>query len=738
MADHPQYLLSELLADLFSPHEFEQFLATHYAYARIARQLPSSDGTRTNFFQEAVRALEMHGLLDDEFFDALVVARTHHRYKIDAVRVLIVPTQRPRPELPRPALPNASGDNRFVRFAKTITGLFRSSGEPEDDDLPPEHVVSTGFANTDTPLQPLATDRPLRTNTAYFFWLEVGAAQPSSIEHIAVSLPVDMLPRDAHLVVLLFTNEGGLVFKDDEPRGELLLAADGRVRVVSPASRPRGMLRAKGAMRRRLFFAVRTPPHPGTYQMRCSIHCRRVLVQSRDIRVTVAEDTTEARPGALNSSVDYTLTRKLTRVTLSNLNEHRLSLFVNDNEPGTHGFRFCAGDDRDEFHGSASLDTDAIQNLINNARKAYRLVSWGEAPFNPENYRYQQSGTYETLRTDLVALARRGWAMYAAIAGRLAGGRPAVERLRELMIRPGKIQLALKSSARLVLPLALFYDHDLDTQLPLGDYRLCDAFKLASRDGRVSDCNCLRGRCPNRGQRDVVCPGGFWGFRHEIGMPVSLGNADDTPTEAATKIVAHGTPNVLIVRSHDPELQRADGHIRLLRGLVGESHCNVANTRKEALGELQKRGRHLVYFYCHGGLDDDGNPCLYVGPPGDAAIAPDNLLAFQVRWDAPRPLVVINGCHTIDVEPERAIDLVGAFLDTAGASGVVGTEITVFEPLATEFAQLMLPAFLSGVPLGEAIRRARVDLLANQHNPLGLVYIPFAISSLALVQVEAG
>ncbi len=125
--------------------------------------------------------------------------------------------------------------------------------------------------------------------------------------------------------------------------------------------------------------------------------------------------------------------------------------------------------------------------------------------------------------------------MYAAIAGKLAGGHMAGQRLRKLMMNPGKIQLALKSSARLVLPLALFYDHELDTQFPLDDYRLCDAFKTASRDERVADCDCLRGRCPSRGQRDVVCPGGFWGFRHEIGMPVSLGDAYIAPTEAATR-----------------------------------------------------------------------------------------------------------------------------------------------------------------------------------------------------------
>lgn len=711
--------LLRLLRTRFSPARFRARLRSVLGSSTdVVDGLPPDTVSPTAFFDAALTLLESRGLMNDEFIRDLLDPDPYRLEDIDDPRSLSFGVEPPLSRSPK------------------SSGLDGDLGD--DADPPPsEHVVSTGFAAAAAPVRPLASDRPLRTGASYYFWLEVGAAVDASIELTPAELPVDLLPRDARLDVLLFTGEGGLVLADDEARGELLLSANGPVRVTRPASRPQGMRVRGELMRRRLFFAVRTPPRPGTYQLRCSIHCRRVLVQSRDIQVTVAESDLDVRPGMLTSRVDYTLTRKLSAATLAGLGEHRLSLLVNDSGPASHGFRFCAGDGGGELHGSATVDVAAVQNLVANARKAYREVSWGPGPFDPRNYRYQQPGTYETLRTDLVTLARRGYAMYAAIAGKLAGGAAARQRLRALMTSPGQIQLALKSSARLVLPLALFYDHDLDGQLPPDAYRLCDAYKLAHRDDRVADCDCLRGRCPNREQRDVVCPGGFWGFRHDIGMPVSLGDADAAPTETATAIVARGAPHVLLVRSHDPELQQADAHIRSLRELVGDDRCVVADTRAQALGELGAPGRHLVYFYCHGGLDDDGNPCLHVGPPGDPAIAADNLLAFHIRWDAPQPLVVINGCHTVDVEPERAIDLVGAFLDTAGAAGVVGTEITVFEPLATAFAQLVVPAFLQGVPLGAAIRRARVELLASQHNPLGLVYIPFALSSLALVQAGA-
>ena len=98
-----------------------------------------------------------------------------------------------------------------------------------------------------------------------------------------------------------------------------------------------------------------------------------------------------------------------------------------------------------------------------------------------------------------------------------------------------------------------------------------------------------------------------------------------------------------------------------------------------------------------------------------------------------RPLVFINGCHTTALTPERALDLVTSFVENANAAGVIGTEITIFEPLACEFAEHSLKWFLDGEPIGECVRRARVALLAK-HNPLGLVYIPFVLGSTSLTR----
>ena len=63
----------------------------------------------------------------------------------------------------------------------------------------------------------------------------------------------------------------------------------------------------------------------------------------------------------------------------------------------------------------------------------------------------------------------------------------------------------------------------------------------------------------------------------------------------------------------------------------------------------------------------------------------------------------------------------------------LGTEITIFEPLAQAFAELLLPLFLAGMPLGRAVRTARLGLLA-QRNLLGLAYTAHAYADLRLVK----
>ena len=297
-------------------------------------------------------------------------------------------------------------------------------------------------------------------------------------------------------------------------------------------------------------------------------------------------------------------------------------------------------------------------------------------------------------------------------------------RLAGLMRTPGLVQIAVKESARLHFPAALLYDQPLDTGAPA--FRICPEFAAVSSPGApLQETACFQGECPHAEDLLTVCPSGFWGYRHDIGTPLSARENEDVPGE-----IALDDPAACCSPSRPTsELELREDHEAAIRQLAGPLACHRAATREDTLRGLADQTVRIVYFYCHGGLAGSV-PYLQVGPAGESVITADLLRAKRVRWSAPgRPLVFINGCRTTAVEPRLALEFVGAWLRTAQAGGVVGTDITVFEPLATRFAVACLSRFMSGTPLGRAVRLARLELLAA-HDPLALAYVAFALPSL--------
>jgi hypothetical protein len=205
---------------------------------------------------------------------------------------------------------------------------------------------------------------------------------------------------------------------------------------------------------------------------------------------------------------------------------------------------------------------------------------------------------------------------------------------------------------------------------------------------------------------------------------VTVGGGPDLPST----IACQPDPQLVVAVSTDPKLIGRAPHEETLKALFKGFGWNYADNRSDTLALLRDAKAELVYFYCHGGVHMD-RPWLQVGPPNERVIDRGDFRREGIKWTEPQPLVFINGCHTTALTPERAIEFVSALMENAQASGVIGTEITVFEPLATEFAHQFLPRFLAGVPAGEAIRSSRLVLLKNG-NPLGLVYIPFVLASL--------
>jgi len=183
------------------------------------------------------------------------------------------------------------------------------------------------------------------------------------------------------------------------------------------------------------------------------------------------------------------------------------------------------------------------------------------------------------------------------------------------------------------------------------------------------------------------------------------------------------------VVSLDPMFKERDSHEEHLKTIRTPLRWVLCENRASALGALQQNCSQVFYFYCHGGISRTSVPFLSIG--NGEFLTPDNIRAYQIGWVNPRPLVFLNGCMTAALEPEKALEFVSTFVSYARASGVIGTEITVFEPLATKFAENFLREFLAGKTLGSAVRSARRSLL-SELNPLGLVYIPFALPGLQI------
>jgi hypothetical protein len=210
-------------------------------------------------------------------------------------------------------------------------------------------------------------------------------------------------------------------------------------------------------------------------------------------------------------------------------------------------------------------------------------------------------------------------------------------------------------------------------------------------------------------------------------MPLSLKDDSGAPTALSWK----GQPELTVGVSTDKAFVMRAKHEEAIKALRPMT-WNYGATRADVLKLLKEKNPQLVYFYCHGGIAGT-LPFIKVGPSAEVGITRDNLRREKIRWKSPRPLVFINGCHTAALEPDAAIEFISAFVEVAGACGVIGTEITIFEPLAKAFAEECLRRFLNGDKIGDAVRGARLKLLKDG-NPLGLVYIPYVIANLHLVQ----
>lgn len=611
------------------------------------------------------------------------------------------------------------------------------SGEAglESEQTPPQRVVNTGMAAADTPERPLNKAQTLEAGGSYYFWLEVGEPLRQSMEATPTPLPTESLPPEAVLQVVLFGNSDEPQLLTGATQARIRVAPDGSATVQRVADTPFSLLGNPALRRRRLFFAVQMPAQPGAYHLRCNIYFEQTLLQSRYVTLH-ATAVSQPQDGALRSVLDYNISHSLNGRHLQAIGQHTLSILVNDNGSDTHGFRFFGADEQTH---NAHLSEGQVKNLIEKSRNVMRQAAWGFAePFDPalqdgrgqpkHRYRYGRSTDRQHMQEDLISFALQGYSFYHAIIDQFTGSVDASDELAALMRRPGRLQIATRQAVSLIIPAALFYDYPLDDGAFKNELTVCPHF-LQSLDqpAPLAETDCFQGNCPTRDEMTVVCPSGFWGYRHSLGMPVSIGTAADAPATIAAENLTIATSV-----STDPDFVQRLNHERALQQMgVGWEH---ADTRDESIALLKQTKAQLVYYYCHGGYDQiNDKPYLSLGPKNSRRFTSALIRASGIRWRDIRPLVFINGCHTTNLSPDKALDFVSAFVQVAQAAGVIGTEITIFEPIAVAFAEACLQQFLvERQSIGDSVRSARLDML-KANNPLGLVYVPFVMAGLKLV-----
>ena len=101
-------------------------------------------------------------------------------------------------------------------------------------------------------------------------------------------------------------------------------------------------------------------------------------------------------------------------------------------------------------------------------------------------------------------------------------------------------------------------------------------------------------------------------------------------------------------------------------------------------------------------------------------------------WNDVRPLIFINACHSLAIEPETLVSYLDAFVGRGHAAGVIGTEVKVSQALAMNVAEKFFEFWLAGEQTVEVVLRAIRLTTFRQGNLFGLVYTPYCWSELRI------
>jgi hypothetical protein len=593
----------------------------------------------------------------------------------------------------------SGGMEPLTKAEKLSTAIEKQLGEAE---ARTKRVVNSWFRYGERIID---RKERLDPNTSYTYEIQIGVASEKSNVRDAVVIPEPELAR--------FYSEEGIPLRVELYSSDFQILQSSQILTLPPPPEESNPV----------MFDVITPRSNCVARMRICIYFEQNLVQSLLVQAVVGDSKLKTNIKGNIAEVDYSLSDSLTNV--NRLPPRTLNIAMNDRGNGTHSFFIAGSGLKRQF----DFGEGEINSVVKKARNMLQSICSVNDSRGEMQYRYNSDnkGNEKGFIKDVKRLAEVGSILYAEIITKQ--DRTFQDQLYQTLGQSEAIiQISSMKSAKYVFPWALVYDKPLVQ----GDYNVCPQFladlKKGGPPGHLNSQSCIMYGCTHQADSSVICPSGFWGFKHIIEQPLSLETTKRTGgKEVPLQIEIKGlTTSMMMGVSLD--LSDVEKHKQEIE-MLGDVDIDLMQTKQQIGIGLQRKDLHLIYFYCHGGRKGH-ETWLGIGKH-EKLVPRDLVVGWKVHWPIEHPFVFINGCHTVDVTPDDFVDF-NKTLSWCEASGVMGTEITIPESLGRHFASGFLQRFLNGNNVGIAVRGQRLAMLEN-YNLLGLAYTPYSSAELKLV-----
>jgi len=164
----------------------------------------------------------------------------------------------------------------------------------------------------------------------------------------------------------------------------------------------------------------------------------------------------------------------------------------------------------------------------------------------------------------------------------------------------------------------------------------------------------------------------------------------------------------------------AEDELAALRQIIGGGQ--EVNELTPLLSVFDHADFDMLHFACHNVFRSDSPTTSYI-QLGSKRFVPTFLSKYQGQFYRRSPLVFLNACRSGGMAANYTW-LAGwakSFL-TAGAGAFIGSLWEVRDTSASRFAEEFYRALFSGVPLGDAMKRARTAIQNEPSDPTWLAY----------------